>query len=618
MPHNPPTVPSPVPTSLATLIEQGGSNYARLDVEIAGIPFLLKATQENPLVREVRRGKRDMFDQSKEAGEQTFDQWWLRSQATYHGGAGQRFSDSGTIEAELSRTRFLESSQMDVFTEVGSATPRGQATFTAITDVVRAVAFAQAGVPLIAVATESDQISVYDLDGVAQTPIDLGEPASDVLDMTTDGENLYVAIADKVKKVDGAGVITTYATLTMTLPVRVSWVSDRLMLAHGPSVYEVVGTPPIVISGPVFVHPAAGWKWTSIAEGPNGIYLSGFVGIKGQVWSLSLLESTGSSLELGNPTLQISLPTGEIVYDLFFYVNSLFVLGTSEGARVGLFDPASGRPQFGPLSYDGSPVHAIGALRETAILAADAGIFSLDLGRLVDRSGKYAWAHRRDSATGTYVSVVTTGILTDPSVFTFTTTGMEVEDADCGGSLTTSWFTFSTTEKKRAYFVTVTGVLASGTGTLLVENYEGTQSSFPLTAGRTTWEFGLELAASTAYRATVTFSEGTDVNFLNSIQFKALPQERRYQTMVWPLLIADFVETSGGQLIGYEHFGVHSVQALIGMAQDNLTITARDWVFNESYTVQIEDVQFQQTHGIAPQNGAKISGIASVVLRVTK
>lgn len=622
MTHNPPTVPTPVPTSLSSFLEQTASTGARLDVEIGGIPFLLKPTQENPMIREVRRGKRDMFDQSKEAGEQTFDQWWLRSQATYHGGSGQLFSDTGTVDAEVSRTRFFTSSQMDCFTTVGAATPRGGATLTAIGNVVRAVAFRQGGIPRIAVAINSDDIQVYGLDGILVGTIDLGEPASVVLDLTSDGENLYAAINDKVKKVDGSGVVTTYATLSMTLPVRIAWVADRLIVCHGPNVYEAVGAIPIVLdAGELkFTHPAAGWYWSSIAEGPNGIYLSGYVGIKGQVWSLSMIESTGSSLDLGNPTLQISMPTGEIVYDLFFYVNSLFVLGTSEGARVGAFDPASGRPQFGPLSYDESPVRAIGALRESAILGADQGVFSLDLGRLVDRSGKYAYSHRHNITGDRYVSIVTTGNLATPSVFAFTEAGVEIEAADCSGSLTTSWFTWSTTEKKRAYFVTVTGKVTTGTATVTVENYEGNTVTFSLTpsATRTAWEFGLSLPESTAYRATVSFSAGTDVNFLNSIQLKALPQEKRYQTIVWPLLIANRQQTSSGQTFGYDHFGVHRLQALLRMAQDNTTITVRDWIFNESYTAQVEDIQFQQQHGIAPQNGAQIDGIASVVLRLTK
>ncbi len=197
---------------------------------------------------------------------------------------------------------------------------------------------------------------------------------------------------------------------------------------------------------------------------------------------------------------------------------------------------------------------------------------------------------------------------------------MEIEQPDCSGSLTTSWFTWSTTEKKRAYYITVTGRVTTGTASVTVENYEGNSVVFALTPGvsRTTWEFGLDLPSSTAYRATVTFSEGTDTNFLNSIQFKALPQEKRYQTIVWPLLIANRQQASNGQTFGYDHFGVHRLQALLRMAQDNATITVRDWIFNESYTAQVEDVQFQQQHGIAPQNGAKIDGIASIVLRATR
>src|SRR5687768_4941553 len=120
-------VPSGIPTDLAQAAQQSQVSGYQLDVTVDGIPFNLDPTGENPLVWEVREDRRDQIDQSTEMGEQTFGFWWLRSQSTWHGGAGQNFLDSGTEDPSLTRIRFDTSFQMDVFSEIGQATPRGAA-----------------------------------------------------------------------------------------------------------------------------------------------------------------------------------------------------------------------------------------------------------------------------------------------------------------------------------------------------------------------------------------------------------------------------------------------------------------------------------------------------------
>jgi hypothetical protein len=623
MPHDF-TIPTAVPTDLAQQAAQANISGYQLDVTVDGIPFNLDPSGDNPLVWEVREDRREQFENSAEAGEHTFGFWWLRSQSTWHGGEGQQFLDTGIEDPSLTRIRYAESFQMDVFSEIGQTTPRGAATNTAITNVARAVPFVRSGVNKIAVAKgNTDSLDFYNTATFAfDTNVSLVEGGAACLDIASDGERLFVAINNKVIRIDEAGTQVDIATLSYTKSVRLVYAKKRLMLAHGPTVYEVdtdPGAPPVALgAGQIkFVVKTPNWAFTDIAEGPNGIYLTGYAGLTGQVWQLSETEA-GGTVTLGAGTLQITLPTGEIPYAIFFYVNSLFVLGTSEGARVGSFSP-DGRPQFGPLSFDLSPVRAIGAVGATVIIGSDEGVYGIDLGTPTSRAGAYAFAHRHDRTTGsTYNSIVTSGSVGSVAVYAIHQTGIERESADSSGWILSSWMTWSTTEPKRAYGVVVGAKVVTGSMTITVENFEGDTASFIAGADtqRTVWEFGLNLEASSAYRVKVEFSGGTDQNFLNSVQIKALPQERRYETVVLPLMMYNLEQTSGGFEIGYPNFALHRLQSLMSMAKNNATITVTINRLGVSYLCQVRDVQFRQTDGVNKQDGYLVGGMVNLVLRV--
>lgn len=620
-----------MPLVLSRQIQEANASGYKLDITIDGIPFLLNPTEKDPWTWEVREDRREQFDNSQEAGEQSFGYFWLRSQSSFHGGAGQEFLDSGSEVQEVSRIRYNTSTQMDVFSNPGSITPRGSVTGTAIANIARAVPFVRSGVNKIAVArSNNDSVDFYNVDPTLafDTNVSLTEAASLVQDIATDGETLYVAVNGKIIKIDSAGAQTDWATLSFTKSVRLSYAKNRLILAHGPELYEVsiTAAPGALVFGThgIFRHGAPNWTWSSIAEGPNGIYAAGYSGLRGEVWSFAETEVSGT-LELGAATQQFSLPTGEIPYDLFFYVNSLFVLGTSEGARVGSFTP-DGRPQFGPLSFDLSPVRAIGAVGTTAVLGSDVGVYLLDLGRVVDRNGAYAYAHVHDRlAAEPYVSIVTTGTIGAPVTYSVSTGRIESPAANSSGSLTTSWHTFSTTELKKLYYLSMggripdAGAFPNDTVVVTVENYEGDTQTFNLGAdpAKTNWEFTISLNPSIAYRVKFQINTGTDVNFINSYQLKALPQERRYETVVLPLLLADQeIASNGRRRIGYPGFGMDRLKAIIQTAKNNKTVTVRDNVSNSSIQAQIRDIQFRQEHGIAEAPGRKVTATVNVVLRV--
>ena len=63
------------------------------DIAIGGQPFLLGASDKYPYQRQTATYRKQQFDNTKEVGEQSFEGWWLRSQSSFHLGAGINYLD---------------------------------------------------------------------------------------------------------------------------------------------------------------------------------------------------------------------------------------------------------------------------------------------------------------------------------------------------------------------------------------------------------------------------------------------------------------------------------------------------------------------------------------------
>jgi hypothetical protein len=94
------------------------SGYA-YDIAIAGLPFFLAASDDNPYRRVTAQYRKQQIDQSREPGEQTLTGWWLRSQSSFHYGQGIKFFEP--IQDESLRFQYTKSKGVDVWTK-GQAT----------------------------------------------------------------------------------------------------------------------------------------------------------------------------------------------------------------------------------------------------------------------------------------------------------------------------------------------------------------------------------------------------------------------------------------------------------------------------------------------------------------
>jgi len=85
------------------------------DVSFNNVPFILKVDNQNPYRRETAQYKKDQFDNSAEPGEQSLTGWWVRSQTSWHNGAGIEFYEPGSDYEHVSH-RFYDSRGVDVWT----------------------------------------------------------------------------------------------------------------------------------------------------------------------------------------------------------------------------------------------------------------------------------------------------------------------------------------------------------------------------------------------------------------------------------------------------------------------------------------------------------------------
>lgn len=612
------TPPLVLSGQLTALISAGVQH----DIMIAGVPFRVKPSQEDPLLWDMRSSEKEQFDSSQQAGENSFGDWWLRSQGSFHGGAGQKYLDSG--DPDIARIRF-DTSTAAYPHEAGQLTIGGQYTSTASgRGLCKQVEWSTAP-KLVTASTSTNAVYVQDLPGLGgATTITLGASGTPVA-MATDGTNVYVAIADKIYRINSSGVATNTHTITFTGPVALGFAKQRLILCVANKVYELdpnPAVPPVAVGAAHYTNPSTAYIYTSVSEGPNGIYLSGYSGAASDVASMSVTESAGTVV-LGPPVVQLRMPPRERVNDVFFYLGSLFALATSNGARVGSFTPY-GQPQMGSLLIKGTPCQALSADGSLIYVGGTDSVWWIDLATATDQSGGFAY-----SRAGTGMGATTSDTFTDLEVYNglvygTTAAGRLVSQTSYQpgtATLTTSWSRFGTTEPKRLHYITVEGDFPTIVGvdtvlTVQVETAEGQTVTFNVAGGAGNLEFSTQgLEPSQAFRLTFTLRDtgsGNGVQ-LRSWQMKARPTPTRFPEVTLPLMCWDEENAEGQEPIGYAGYCADRLLAILSLAGTSQQVTVQDKLLGINYQAEIERAQFRQDVG--PGVNDRFGGILNVILK---
>ncbi len=336
------------------------------DVAIGGMPFIYAINDSNPYIRQTAPYRKEQFDNQTEPGEQSLTGWWIRSQSSFHSGAGITFFDPALVSNE-GTYRFADSRNVDVWT-------KGEVTLLNAVDEEHYVTGAvssnlRANQSLRSIKYDNTQGVLlrdeYDVDKIAQdgtvTHFVDYVPATDdkVFAICDDGTTAYWVTNDtgpsgklEVNKKALTGDASTSATvmftangITVTNAV-MEFVKERIVMCANDKVYEFSSAASALPTA-VYTHPSSSHVFTSIAASGPAIYVAGYNGIQSTILKFTL-STAGVMPTLTQAVVAAEMPVGEIIHKIHYYLGYM-IIGTNKGIRVSVVSDVDGSINYGPL-----------------------------------------------------------------------------------------------------------------------------------------------------------------------------------------------------------------------------------------------------------------------------
>ena len=628
------------------------------DFAIGGMPFISAVTDKNEYIRETAPFRKDQFDNGQEPGEQSLTGWWLRSQMSFHSGAGIRFFDPATND-ESGRYRFADSKGVNVWNK-GEVTmlrsvSSGHETTGPVTGTdhqhpnqkLRTIQWSSTEGVLLHDEFDVDKIAA---NGTVTHFIDYTPGTTEkVYAICDDGVNAYwvtnqvhggasklhmykkpltgssASTADEVLMFRGDSVVIQYATM--------EFIKDRIILCVNNAVYEL---PVTQSSMPTAVHTNqnTNYHYTSVAASGPAIYTAGHSAIYSTIQKYTLVTSTGGMPVLSSAIVAAELPAGEIVEKIFYYLGYMMI-GTSKGIRVGLVSDQDGSITYGPLIVETSqPVYDFAA-RDHYVWAAsgigelNAGLIRLDLSNEIETL-RFAYANDLEFAQSaehftTAVNFIgTTDRLAFATAYKVTNGAIYLESASQlveEGYLTTGYIRFGTLEPKNFKRLMGRGNFTKGMLTLRsvdannVEyehiTYDSVVSSVEVGTNQPTTAAEY-LAYKFVFRRDATTTSAGPI--FKGYQAKATIATPRQRIIQFPVYNFDVETDRNGVQVGYRDRAHERLQQLEAIEQPGDIILWQDLNTQELRQVYIERVRFTKaTPPSTKFNGS--GGIIEIVVR---
>jgi hypothetical protein len=596
----------------AQLYENTSNIY---DVAIGGQPFLLASSDKYPYQRQTATYRKQQFDNTKEVGEQSFEGWWLRSQSSFHLGAGINYLDP--YLSENVQYRFNDSAGVDVWTQGQvSMLPDTTNVFTLSDDIQMFGATDSLDQDCVFVSDDATLTRIPS-SGTGATTIAYGGSGSDITSLAQDGLNYYAANNTGIYRgaLTGTGATGSiyYQTGDNTV---IGFVKQRLVAAIGPSVYEITsatGATGPLVADKRYTHPDTDWNWTAIVEGPQAVYASGYRGTNSSIFKFSL-STAGVMPTLTQAVTAADFPDDEHVTALGVYLGTYMLIGTNRGIRVGLID-ANGDISYGPLTYEKSDAsHTLSfAFKDrfayatvTNAIDGKSGLIRIDLSQETE-PGRYAYAKDLSAGvTGNCRAVAFIGD-TGRAAFAVAGSGVYFEHATNKtptGFLDTGYIRYATIEKK--YFKLIKPRFDTpmfGTCVISTKEVDGDINSIITIAGNIP-ALNTDLATNVsqpqeelAFRFTFARSstDATKGPVFDGYQVKSLPAVNRARQLTIPLVNYDFESDRYGVQNGYEGRAFIRLQQLEDLEAAGDTVVIQDFTTGEQVTGLIEQLSFERT-----------------------
>jgi hypothetical protein len=613
------------------------------DVAIGGQPFFYSTNDERPYVRETAPFRKEQFDNGAEPGEQSLTGWWIRSQSSFHNGAGINFYDPSA--GETVAYRYKESKGLDVWT-------KGQVTLLNTTTQAYTAA-ATTSTPFIVGANDgtNDMLLVADNTGLNKITVS-GNTATVTAytlsvtshtaifsAVTTDGTRYFAADNTTIHVGNLGGTTSdgsTYATSAATA-IAIAYVKQRLMAGITNKIYEL--NPNFTPNGghttdplptPLFTHPNSSWIWTAIAEGPRAIYYSGKLRNISSIFMSTITTATTNSLgfpSLNIPVVIADFPEGEVVNDVKTYLGSYMVICSSKGVRVAVMAD-DGTISYGPLITEGAFNRVVFRDRfayVSGVVDGEAGLIRIDLSAQIEPLRfAYAWDVVASGVTsGAALSVAFLGN-TDRVAFAVAGRGVWIESASTlvtSGYLQTGFIRYSTLEPKNFKRLIGRGEFEKGSMTLSAVTETGTQYdyiSYDSAVGSpevTTSNPALP-QEYLAYKFTL-YRDGSDSTLgptFKGYQAKATIATPRQRIMQFSVFCYDTETDRYNVQVGYQGRALDRLLALESIEEDGDVLTWQDLTTGESRQVVIEKISFTRATPPSKQFSG-FGGVLTITIR---
>ena len=595
----------------------GSTNFSATgeayDVAIGGLPFFIGATDESPYRRVTAQYRKQQIDQTREAGEQTLTGWWVRSQSSFHFGAGIKYFEPA--QEESLRFQYTESKGIDIWT-------RGQVTL--LNDTASFYSGAAAG-QLIGVndgtndcvlVTDGSALKKITTAAVSSTYTQTGTPST-IFSLTTNGKQYFFINGSHVHRgnISGATSDTEIYSATSTTRATIRFVKQRLIAAIGSAIYELdANNASGALPTALYTHPNSSWVWSSIAEGPQAIYISGYDpnGTSSSVFKISLDPTTANSLgfpTLETPTVIIDMPNGERINDFDVYLGVYAILATSAGFRAGVSD-ANGNIQYGPLLFTDAACNSIAFKDSYAYLATkvdgESGLVRCDLSTTVLASSLFfPWAWDL-TATGTSVTANQVAFFGNSDRLAFTTGNDIWAESTTSvvptGYLRTGYIRYNTLETK--IYKLLQARIDTANGGLTIDSIDASDTYYRIGTfaqesivpeinvnyPRQAQEYlGFEFTLS---RSSTDVSKGP---LFTGYQLKSLPAVPRQRLIQYPVMCFDHESDHFGVESGYEGSAYERMSQLETIENAGDTIRVEDFRTGESYIGIIEEMDFRNS-----------------------
>lgn len=624
----PPDITETLPYVLTRGYETVKQSFAaddRFDIAINGLGFLLKATDQSPYQRAPEQVRKQQLDTSREAGEQSLGSWWMRSQASWHLGAGIRWYEPGA--EETTQYRFATSQGVDVWTEgelkLLRTTVSAQQGLNASTTLAT---LRRGGVDGFVVASGS-ALSWRNASGPV---VSATLPSAASTQPAVTGGLVWVGHGGGVSRWDtaGGGSLTTPLTGSAA---RVWWVKSRLVVSQGASLYEVAPTLSGVISSVgtlIVAHPDPTWVWTDVAETADAILATGYAGSESTVYAVSLVDATPLPT-LGGPRQVAKLPPGEQVMCMGAYLGAYVVLGTTSGVRVGVIGQ-DGAVEYGPVTVPTStPVLDLTFADRFAYVAVTGGLpdgssgaARIDLSAPIGDTRTYAW--NWDVSTQSTTTASSLCLLGNTDRVVVVAGGGLMVQAESElvpvGWLESGQIRYATTELKNFQYAKLAGELRNGTVEVTAVTAAGVEHRV-VTYDSTT---GIDGEASISvpnqprltslgFRLWLT-PNGATSPLVTGFSAKALPAVRRARLVAYPLSCEDHEVTRHGAKVGYDGAALHRVLEMEELESMAVPVQVRDRRTGEAFVALIESVEFTGVQNPDRSHG-NVGGVLTVTVR---